>query len=187
VVVVSHNSAEDLPVCLAALTAAEGVERVVVVDNASHDASREIVRAVEDPKVVLVEEENNTGFAGGCNRGFAELGDDFEVLAFINPDVEVEAQCLSRCAAALIADPGLAGVAPRLMRPDGQAVDTAGQVLKRLTLEVNDRGYGAQPTPELMQPCAVLAACGALAVFRRSALESVAEDHQPWLADPHGT
>ncbi len=59
-------------------------------------------------------------------------------------------------------------------------VDTVGQVLKGLTLEVNDRGYGAQPTTELMQPCAVLAACGALAVFRRSALESVAEDHGPW-------
>ena len=177
---VSHNSAEDLSVCLAALTAAEDVERVVVVDNSSRDTSRALVRAVEDPRVVLVEEEINSGFAGGCNRGFAELGDDFEVLAFVNPDVEVEAECLSRCAAALIADPGLAGVAPRLMRPDGQTVDTAGQVLKGLTLEVEDRGYGAPPTPELMQPRAVLAACGALAVFRRSALESVMEDHGPW-------
>ncbi len=180
VVVVSHNSAEDLPVCLSALSAAEGVERVVVVDNASHDASRALVRAVEDPRVVLVEEEINSGFAGGCNRGFEELGADCEVLAFINPDVEVEADCLSRCAAALIADPGLAGVAPRLMRTDGRTVDTVGQVLKSFTLEVEDRGYGAPPTPELMQPCAVLAACGALAVFRRSALESVVEDHGPW-------
>ena len=75
VVVVSHNSAEDLPVCLSALGAADGVERVVVVDNASHDASREIVRAVEDPRINLVEEEINSGFAGGCNRGFAELGE----------------------------------------------------------------------------------------------------------------
>ena len=70
VVVVSHNSAEDLPACLAALGAAEGVERVVVVDNASRDASREVVRAVEDPRVILAEEEINSGFAGGCNRGF---------------------------------------------------------------------------------------------------------------------
>jgi GT2 family glycosyltransferase len=180
VVVVSHNSAEDLPACLAALGAAEGVERVVVVDNASRDASREVVRAVEDPRVILAEEEINSGFAGGCNRGFEELGDDCEVLAFLNPDVEVEADCLSRCAEALMADPGLAGVAPRLMRTDGRTVDTVGQVLKGFNLEVEDRGYGTPPTAELMQPRTVLAACGALAVFRRSALESVAEDHGPW-------
>ena len=180
VVVVSHNSAEDLPVCLAALGAADGVERVVVVDNASHDASREIVRAVEDPRINLVEEEINCGFAGGCNRGFAELGENYEIVAFLNPDVEVEVECLSLCAAALIADPGLAGVAPLLMRPNGRMVDTVGQILKGFTLEVSDRGYSAQPTPELMQTRSVLAACGALAVFRRSALESVAEDHGPW-------
>ena len=177
---VSHNSAEDLPACLAALGAAEGVERVVVVDNASHDDSTEIVRAAEDRRVILVDEEINSGFAGGCNRGFEELGDDFEFLAFLNPDVEVEADCLSRCAAALMADPGLAGVAPRLMRTDGRTVDTVGQVLKGFNLEVEDRGYGAPPTAELMQPRTVLAACGALAVFRRSALKSVAEDHGPW-------
>jgi len=180
VVVVSHNSAEDLPACLAALGAAEGVERVVVVDNASHDASREVVRAVEDPRVILVEEKANSGFAGGCNRGFEELDDDCEVLAFLNPDVGVEADCLSRCAEALMADPGLAGVAPRLMRTDGRTVDTVGQVLKGFNLEVEDRGYGAPPTAELIQPRTVLAACGALAVFRRSALESVAENHGPW-------
>lgn len=166
--------------CLAAMTAAEGVERVVVVDNASKDESRAVVRDIEDPRFSLVEEPLNTGFAGGCNRGFEAMGDDFEVLAYINPDVEVEADCLSRCAAALIADPGLAGVAPLMMRTDGRTVDSVGQVLTGLTLEVSDRGYGAPLTPDLMQPCAVLAACGALAVFRRSALESVAEGHGPW-------
>jgi len=180
VVVVSHNSVEDLPACLAALGAADGVERVVVVDNASKDGSGAVVHDIEDPRFSLVEASLNSGFAGGCNRGFTEFGGDCEILAFLNPDVEIEAECLSRCAAALIADPGLAGVAPLMMRPDGRTVDSAGQVLKGFTLEVSDRGYGARLTPELMQPCAVLAPCGALAVFRRSALESVAEDHGPW-------
>jgi len=50
-----------------------------------------------------------------------------------------------------MADPGLAGVAPRLMRTNGRTVDTVGQVLKGFNLEVEDRGYGAPPTAELMQ------------------------------------
>jgi len=151
-----------------------------VVDNASHDGSRALVRGFGDPRVELVVEEVNSGFAGGCNRGFHELGSDFEYLAFLNPDVVVSPDCLQRAVAVMAADPGLAGVAPLLMRSDGETVDTVGQVLRHWTLEVSDRGYGAPPTPELMRSTDVLAACGALAVFRRSALASVADAYGPW-------
>lgn len=179
-VVVSHNSAEDLPACLEALRVAVGLERIVVVDNASRDNSRELVQGFDDPRMTLVVEEVNSGFAGGCNRGYRELGGDFEILAFLNPDVIVSPPCLQRAADALAADPDLAGVAPLLMRSGGETVDSAGQVLKRWNLEVSDRGYDQPPNPELMQSTAVLAACGALAVFRSSALVSVADADGPW-------
>ena len=179
-VVVSHNSAEDLPACLGSLLEADGLEQVVVVDNVSQDGSREIVRGFDDPRVRLVCEEVNSGFAGGCNRGFREFGDDFEYLAFLNPDVVVSANCLQRSVESLAADQGLACVAPMLIQSDGETVDTVGQVLKRGTLEVDDRGYGDLPTPELKEESDVLAACGALAVFRQKALQSVADDLGPW-------
>ena len=179
-VVVSHNSAEDLPACLDSLAGSVGLERVVVVDNVSKDRSREIVRRYDDPRIALVVEETNSGFAGGCNRGFSEFGGAIEHLAFLNPDVVVSPDCLQRAAEALAADQDLASVAPMLLRPDGKTVDTVGQVLKKGTLEVDDRGYGDPPTPEILQATDVLAACGALAVFRRTALESVREDYGPW-------
>jgi hypothetical protein len=127
-----------------------------------------------------VSEQVNSGFAGGCNRGFRELGKASECLAFLNPDVVVSEDCLQRCVATLSADPGLAGVAPLLMRSDGEAVDSIGQVLNRWTLEVADRGYGDSPNAAILQPAKVLAACGALAVFRSEALASVADEHGPW-------
>ncbi len=40
-VVVSHDSAADLPACLDALRRAAGVAEIVVVDNASRDSSPE--------------------------------------------------------------------------------------------------------------------------------------------------
>jgi GT2 family glycosyltransferase len=153
---------------------------VVVVDNDSQDQSREIVRGFDDSRFRLVVEEVNSGFAGGCNRGFREIGGDLEYLVFLNPDVVLSADCLQRAADSLAEDPGLAGVAPLLMRSDGKTVDTVGQVLSPWTLEVSDRGYGGPLTPELQQPSGVLAACGALAVFRRQALASVADTHGPW-------
>ena len=180
VVVVSHNSAEDLPACLEALVAAEGVGRVTVVDNLSRDDSRKVVRSVDDPRIRLIEAPVNDGFAGGCNRGFGELTPDFDFLAFLNPDVVVEKACLSRCVEALGESPDLAGVAPRLMRTGGRTVDSVGQVLKSANLEVRDRGFGAEPTPEILQPRNVISACGALAVFRTAALRAVADDFGPW-------
>jgi GT2 family glycosyltransferase len=179
-VVVSHNSADDLPACLEALRFAVDLERVVVVDNDSGDESREVVEGFDDPRISLVVEEVNSGFAGGCNRGFRELSGDFEYLVFLNPDVVVSPDCLERSAESLATDSGLAGVAPLLMRSDGDTVDSVGQVLRRWTLEVADRGYGKPPSAEVLEPKEVLAACGALAVFRYQALVSVADAYGPW-------
>ncbi len=180
VVVVSYDSAEDLPACLTALMAADGVAQVVVVDNASSDSSCDVVREFADDRIELLALETNTGFAGGCNRGFSAIAGECGIVAFVNPDVSVAPDCLRLAAEALAADPGLAGVAPRLMRSDGATVDSVGQVLHPVTLEVHDRGYGQTLSPELLDPQPVLAACGALAVFRRDALMSVAEGEGPW-------
>ena len=182
-VVVSHNSVDDLPACLEALRGADALGRVVVVDNASQDRSRELVRSIDDPRIHLVIEEVNSGFAGGCNRGFHELGSNFDHLAFLNPDVVVSSNCLERAVDMLTEDPSLGGVAPLLMRSDGETVDTVGQVLKHWTLEVSDRGYGEPLTSELKRTTDVLAACGALAVFRQQALAAVAGAHGPWAQD----
>ena len=180
VVVVSYNSAEDLPSCLAALSAAEGVAKIVVVDNASTDTSREVVTTHGDDRIDLLSLDTNTGFAGGCNRGFSAVARECGIVAFVNPDVLVAPDCLRLAAEALAADQGLAGVAPRLMRKDGATVDSVGQVLRPVTLEVCDRGYGQTLGPELLDSQPVLAACGALAVFRREALLSVSEGGGPW-------
>jgi GT2 family glycosyltransferase len=180
VVVVSHDSADDLPACLEALGSAVGVRRTVVVDNVSNDDSREVARSAGGDQVVVLQEPTNSGFAGGCNRGFRELATDFTFMAFLNPDVTVSRDCLEQCAATLEAEPGLAGVAPLLMRSDGDTVDSAGQVLKKSNLEVRDLGYGLPPSVSLLEPRRVLSACGALAVFRTSALREVADEHGPW-------
>ncbi|NOZ79017.1 MAG: glycosyltransferase family 2 protein [Acidobacteria bacterium] len=182
-VVVSFNSRDDLPGCLEALLESRPAPEIVVVDNASSDGSAELVRERFGRDVTLVALDANTGFAGGCNRGLAALPPDVETVAFMNPDVAVSPECLARCAAKLEAVPGLAGVAPRLMRPDGITVDSVGQGLKRWTLEVRDRGYAQSLGGELLEEVPVLAACGALAVYRRQALQRVARDGRAWAEE----
>jgi hypothetical protein len=179
-IVVSYESADDLDGCLASLLACTASPRVVVVDNASSDGSAELVRQRYGNRVELIALSENTGFAGGCNRGLAALPDVVDTVACVNPDVRVAPECLERCEAMLAADSGLAGVAPRLMRPDGVTVDSVGQGLRRLTLEVADHGYGEQLTEGLQTERPVLSACGALAVYRRAALEAIADGGEVW-------
>lgn len=96
VVVVSYQSAATLDECLQRLRAAQAVAQVRVVDNASRDGSLAIVQrhALADARVRFIANPDNPGFAIACNQGAADC--DAPWLAFINPDLMVEADTLAR-------------------------------------------------------------------------------------------
>jgi N-acetylglucosaminyl-diphospho-decaprenol L-rhamnosyltransferase len=114
-VVVSFNSAADLPDCLRSLRS-EGVAHVVVVDNASTDGSVDVVRGV-DAEATVVETGANLGFGSAANRGVAVSGGDHVLI--LNPDTVVEPGTVKALSEALDRDPGLAAVGPRLENVDG--------------------------------------------------------------------
>jgi GT2 family glycosyltransferase len=96
VVVVSHESASTLEDCLLRLRAARGVAEIRVVDNASLDGTLDIIQrhAAMDPRVRFIGNPDNPGFAVACNQGVGESTASW--LAFVNPDLMVEADTLSR-------------------------------------------------------------------------------------------
>lgn len=84
-VIVTWNSAEDIAACIRAARKA-GVAKIVVVDNGSTDHTRQLVRLIEDVK--LLEFPENLGFAGGVNQGVAAL--DTAYVLILNPDCLVD-------------------------------------------------------------------------------------------------
>lgn len=84
VIVVTFNSAVTLEGTLSALDREllEG-DQVVIVDNASSDASVEISRKVL-AKALIIANEHNIGFPAGCNLGAENSSGD--ILVFLNPD-----------------------------------------------------------------------------------------------------
>jgi len=96
VVVVSHESASTLDDCLLRLRAAQGIAEIRVVDNASRDGTLDIIQrhAAKDPRVRFIGNPDNPGFAVGCNQGAKESTSPW--LAFVNPDLMVETDTLSR-------------------------------------------------------------------------------------------
>lgn len=84
VVIVTYASAAEIGPTLDALGAQlRAGDEVVVVDNASRDATLAVV-AEHAPDAVLVREARNIGFAAGVNRGVAAATGDVVVL--LNPD-----------------------------------------------------------------------------------------------------
>lgn len=89
-VVVTHRSAARIGACIRALRLA-GVERVVVVDNASDD---DTVARAEAAGGDVVELPRNHGFAVAANAG-ASLAPG-GIICFANPDCLVDAQTVRR-------------------------------------------------------------------------------------------
>jgi N-acetylglucosaminyl-diphospho-decaprenol L-rhamnosyltransferase len=114
-VVVNYNAGDHLIGCVRSLRAA-GVDRIVVVDNASIDGSPQALRAA-DPDVEVVDAGANLGFGTAVNRGAARVGSP--LLLVLNPDTVLEPGAVKALIVALDADPSLGIVGPRIEEPDG--------------------------------------------------------------------
>lgn len=71
------------------------VGKVVVVDNASRDASIEVLRAfcAAESRLEIIELNENTGFAAACNRGAEAVTSEY--ILYLNPDCMVPAGTLA--------------------------------------------------------------------------------------------
>lgn len=118
-VVVTYNSADVIDRCLEACA---GIP-TVVVDNASRDATVDLVRKRPDSR--LIANGSNRGFAEAVNQGVAAL--DADLILLLNPDVEL-ASPLDRLAEACEQE-GFGLATGRLVDKDGHT--QAGFTLRR--------------------------------------------------------
>jgi N-acetylglucosaminyl-diphospho-decaprenol L-rhamnosyltransferase len=166
VVIVTYNHADEIGRSLASVSAqlVEGDE-IVVVDNASRDTTIAAAREAA-PGAVVLQEGRNAGFAVACNDGAAITS--APLLLFLNPDAVLEPSCLDilRSAADLHRD--WAAWQPLITLPDGQAVNTWGNVTHFLGVGWAG-GCGRPVTEARPDDHEVSVASGAALMVRRSA------------------
>ena len=153
------QGAHLLPACLDAVL--PQAERVLVVDNASTDGTRELLSR-DYPTVQVLALPTNTGFAGGVAAGLQHV--DTDVVVLLNNDATVHEGWLPALLAPF-ADPGVAAVTSRLLLPDGR-LQSAGGYLER-------SGYGHDLTTGGDAPAEVAYGCGAALALRMSAVREV--------------
>jgi N-acetylglucosaminyl-diphospho-decaprenol L-rhamnosyltransferase len=121
VVLVTYESAEDLAACVATLPAAAGPHEleIVVVDNASRDASAEIARGLG---IKVLESPTNLGLSRAIDRGATATAAPW--LLLVNPDTRLAPGSLARLLRTAHADPAIGCVGPHLRNSDGSEYPT---------------------------------------------------------------
>ena len=126
IVTVIHDSEPELPTLLDSIgRLPEPRPRMIVVDSGSRDRGPELAAK---RRAELIRLDGNQGFGAGCNAGLELVTES--VTAFVNPDVELLDDALSRLASD--ASAGGALLAPRLLNADGSVQDSAHPLPGRL-------------------------------------------------------
>ncbi|MER7416518.1 glycosyltransferase family 2 protein [Micromonospora peucetia] len=119
-IIVSYNSARELPLSLGCLGALP-VDHVVVVDNSSTDDSVEVAKSFGYPVISLP----NVGFGKAINAA-AETLPDADAYFLLNPDCHITPESFAPLVEALRADSKRGVVAPLMRYPDGRFGISAG-------------------------------------------------------------
>ena len=168
IVVVAHDSSADLEVSLPAAASQRGVRtELVVVDNASRDASREVAARCGARVLVL---DGNRGFAGGANAGIAASSGRYVLT--LNPDCRLtEGFCAALCARLDREDAADAGSASgKIYRAQGRELSET-RVLDSTGIVFTASGRHFDRDSEGSEEIAGVT--GAAGFYRREALEAV--------------
>ena len=169
IIIVTYNNETVIEACLQALTAATDLTlaEVLVVDNASQDATRDLVCRYSG--VRLLESADNLGFAGGNRVGLEAAQGEWLVL--LNPDTEVQPGWLEALLAAAAGDPETGIVAAKLLNHGTGCIDSAGDGCL-VTGRGYKRGDGCPGTAYSRREY-VFGACGGAMLLRRQMLQHI--------------
>lgn len=167
---VTWNSANDLPACLAALRAQTYAQyELIVVDNASTDASLECLAGLSSA-ARIVQNVCNVGFARAHNQAIALARGQYYLA--LNPDVAMETGFIRALVDALDqhTECGMAG--GKLLMDTGQ-IDTTGLFIDRKRRQYL-RGNGQVDLGQYDQPGEVFGIDGAAPLYRRTMIDHIA-------------
>jgi GT2 family glycosyltransferase len=169
VVIVNWNGERFLDRCLSALLAQTvAPHEIILIDNASTDASLVIARRF--PSVRVLVQNENLGFARGNNLAIAAVSAESQWIVTLNPDAFAEPNYLEALLAAAGANLGFDFFASKLVNAaDTTLLDGEGDAY-HLSGRVWRIGHGV-PAPSLSEPVReVFSPCAAAAMYRRSDL-----------------
>lgn len=185
VIIVNWNGETFLRRCIESMLRSDypNIE-FIIVDNASTDRSVHIIDKYSD-RIRLIRNTNN-GYAGGANLGISLSDGEFVVIS--NPDIVVSSDFFSILVSALNADPIKASVTGKLLKYDFtndrplSIIDSTGISMNH-SRHAYDIGQNSTDCGQFNNDRRVFATCGAMSMYRRTALESIKTDNDYFDSD----
>jgi GT2 family glycosyltransferase len=182
VTIVTWNSEQYLSECFASLDQQDYRElEVTIVDNASADGTRVMLRGVE-PRWKVIYNDCNVGFAAGQNQAIRVSAGDWVLC--LNPDVILSPDFVSQLVAAGEAHRDAGSLCGKLLRWDTAAaqhktniIDSTGIYFTR-NMRHLDRGAEENDAGQYDRAQYVFGASGAAAMFRRDVIAAVSVEGQ---------
>ena len=169
--VLNHNGAHFLRPCLGSLLANDYPNlQVYLVDNGSTDDSLALVRS-HFPTVRVIPFSENLGYSAAYNRATRIAQGDY--YFFLNNDVTLESDVVSRLVATAQSDSEIAAVTPKMLfYDDRQLINACGGNMDRFAFGLNV-GIGEIDRGQYDQPREVFYAVGAAMLVKATAWEQV--------------
>jgi GT2 family glycosyltransferase len=183
ILITTYNSAKYLKTCLESALQQDYPDReIIIVDNASSDGTRAVLREFET-RLRVIYNDTNRGFAAGQNQAIAQARGDW--LFSLNPDVMLKPDFLST----LLAVPGqlaathigeqIGVLCGKLLRwksaasnERSQTIDSTGIYFRR-NLRHLDRGSDEIDRGQYERREYVIGATAAAALYRRTMVEDI--------------
>lgn len=179
--IVTWNSRPYLKACLDSVIISKYQDwSLLVIDNGSRDGTIELIRN-EYPNISLLENRQNLGFALAHNQGIRITDSDYVLI--MNPDIILTPGFLGNIFAGLNDRPDYGSAVGKLLKFNFNAdesrepiytntIDSAGLLVQR-SRRFTNRGEGETDNGQYNYPSDVFGPSGAIALYRRTALEDV--------------
>ncbi|MFN8450428.1 MAG: glycosyltransferase family 2 protein [Anaerolineae bacterium] len=172
---VTYNSRDDLPGCLAGLRAQTMPVTIIALDNASSDGSADWLRA-NAPEVRLIVSGENLGYGRGHNaiiRSAALQAGDYYLA--LNPDAALAPDYVARLVETLAARLDAGWATGKLLMDDPPRIYSAGHGLLRSGFAFNI-GYGLPDDARFAESREVFGAPGAAVVYKAELIRDLSAD-----------
>jgi GT2 family glycosyltransferase len=181
VIVVNYNGADFLPECIESLRNQTYAElELILVDNASEDASADRAEEHFGRPLTLIRNERNEGFAGGNNQGFRAANGEWVLI--LNNDAVAAPDAIAKLVEFGRQQPQAGMLACRVSqydRPD--ILDSAGLLLYPDGV-CRSRGWQEKDGDPFDRPQEVLCPHGAAGMYRKAMLDDTGHFDEAYFA-----
>ena len=144
---------------------------VIIIDNGSNDASREYINGLNlSFPIVLIENDENRGFAPAVNQGIEKA--KFDYIFSLNNDTQVKKGSIAKMAELISSDDNIFSVQSKMLQYNNKdLIDDAGD-------EYNLLGWTKKTgenhkSEEYVEVREIFSSCAGAALYRKSLLEEL--------------